>query len=636
MAVIEFNATSTGPEGQVQVWPVPADGEYRITAYGAQGGGFDGGLGARAAGTFNLLKGETLQIIVGHRGLTNNYAYSGGGGSFLSAGANPVLVAGGGGGSPGAYSANRHGSDLTEGRSGDGGEEGALGGAGGNGGESIPRAAGGGGIIGDGEDSTDTGFDTVEGGFSFINGSFGGDGTIPNGQGASGGFGGGGAAYYSGWSGAAGGGGYSGGGAAYVEETPSQSLSGGGGGSYSAGTSPEIYGGETTEGNSGDGKVIIETPDAGDESKVSGIVQIDGTPAQRTVRAFGYGPTNHDIDGETVNQSKSLGHSTSDPETGEYTIDLLAGYGQEIFVVAFDDYGDAFTAERAMTVGDRIHPTTPNGHVFECTGAGSLPAEEPVWIVDTETAQLYGSASMIARVFYRPMVQGPVAPEVNEAGPVGDEFFESVSLLIHFDDPVNTTTFFDSSNKQHPITISGTPTNEDIAVFGNAGRFSTNEGLIISDDLSLKMVDEDFTIEAFVQPASGGSLSIMYMKGLNTLDGMLLSVSTSAIFMRNVDSGTDLETSVSLDPNTFYHLAFQRVGDLRQIWLDGQKVAEDTLIFTHSSGEPTTIGGYHPGVTSEQYLFDGRIDEFRITKGVARYTEGFTPPTEPFLDTGST
>ncbi|MCL1485186.1 hypothetical protein MIH18_23820 (plasmid) [Marinobacter sp. M3C] len=152
-------------------------------------------------------------------------------------------------------------------------------------------------------------------------------------------------------------------------------------------------------------------------SKVSGTVQIDGTPAKRTVRAFGYDPTTHDLNATTVNLSKSLGHSTSDPATGDYTIDLLAGYGREIFVVAFDDYGAPFTPEATLAAGDRIHPTTPNGHVWETTGAGALPVDEPTWVVDTETSQLYGTASMIARPFYRPMVHGPIMPEVTTPDP---------------------------------------------------------------------------------------------------------------------------------------------------------------------------------------------------------------------------
>src|SRR5690606_38876777 len=120
--------------------------------------------------------------------------------------------------------------------------------------------------------------------------------------------------------------------------------------------------------------------------------------------------------------------------TGEYTIDLLAGYGNEIFVVAFDDYGKGFTGDMVVAVGERVHPTTPNGYVWECTSAGTLPNGEPSWIVDTESAQLYGTASMIARPFYRPMMQGPTVPVIET---VPDP--EPHPGLLHFSTMNNTS-----------------------------------------------------------------------------------------------------------------------------------------------------------------------------------------------------
>ena len=92
----------------IQNWTVPSSGEYQVEAIGASGG-YDilansrqyRGRGARMIGTFSLIKGEIIQVLVGQEGGINTAspASGGGGGSFVVRGAAiPLIIAGGGGG----------------------------------------------------------------------------------------------------------------------------------------------------------------------------------------------------------------------------------------------------------------------------------------------------------------------------------------------------------------------------------------------------------------------------------------------------------------------------------------------------------------------------------------------------------
>ena len=126
----------------IQQWTVPHTGDYRIEAIGAAGGyekysnrGQYNGRGARMKGTFRLLKGETIKILVGQEGGINTRGSSsgGGGGTFVVRGSNtPLIIAGGGGGIENAYS--RHsGCDASTGTTGNPGYRSWSGGSGGHG-----------------------------------------------------------------------------------------------------------------------------------------------------------------------------------------------------------------------------------------------------------------------------------------------------------------------------------------------------------------------------------------------------------------------------------------------------------------------------------------------------------------------
>ena len=216
-----FNVQTQG----VQEWTVPADGTYRIEAFGAQGGinhnGDEGGLGARMRTDFDLTQGEVLKIVVGQKGVISpqgnrwNGGSGGGGGSFVwkNSSTTLLIVAGGGGGS----GLTNPGSPYYIGMDGVTSEDGTdardAGGNKGTGGNDAPNNGG-------------RGWSTVQSsavGYSRMN-DYGGDG----------GFGGGGGGGYGTASNRqhSGGGGYSGGGI-----TSTNYYAGGGGGSYSSSTS---------------------------------------------------------------------------------------------------------------------------------------------------------------------------------------------------------------------------------------------------------------------------------------------------------------------------------------------------------------------------------------------------------------
>jgi hypothetical protein len=249
--------------GGLQHFVVPAGvTSVTITAKGAEGGranagGAIGGLGGSATGTFTVVPGYPLYIVVGGRGAdgagSDGYwssAGGGGGGSFVGVGgsmfssfSSPIIAAGGGGGgfagsfSGGHVRTNGGAGGVSTGGSGAGGT--SPGGYGG----------GGGGIIGNGAVGGSC-MPLANGGQAISAGANGGAngnclGTINNISGR-GGFGGGGGANW----GSGGGGGYTGGNANYWPGTPSQ-----GGSSY---THPSATGTAFSAGvQSGNGEVTI-------------------------------------------------------------------------------------------------------------------------------------------------------------------------------------------------------------------------------------------------------------------------------------------------------------------------------------------------------------------------------------------
>ena len=375
-------------------------------------------------------------------------------------------------------------------------------------------------------------------------------------------------------------------------------------------------------------------------STVAGIVQIAGQPAARTVRAFSYDAIAHQIDGAEVALAKSLGHAKSDPATGTYEISLLGGYADDVFVVAFDDYGKPFTPNLALAPGERIHPSTPSGYVYECDAAGNLPTEEPAWVNDTGTSQLYGTASMIARQFYRPVVHGPIRPLVAEAKNY-DEHWSKVVSLLHFDGPDGSTAIIDQTGRTWTAT-GAVEIGESKGGFGGSALFGGSNGYIetpIHDDL--RFGGDDFTIELFFRPITLATANqyrgiIGNRRNSGTFAFTLYqNQNNTGISFRFANGAVILGDPRPLVSGEWYHVAATRAGDAWRLFVNGELVSiQFNTISIPSVTASVNLGRLDDDKSTTPYAFHGNMDEVRITKGVARYTETFTPPDKPFPDKG--
>ena len=215
-----------------------------------------------------------------------------------------------------------------------------------------------------------------------------------------------------------------------------------------------------------------------------------------------------------------------------------------------------------------------------------------------------------------------------------DPYFANVSLLLHMDGSNGSTTFTDSSNNALTVTANG---NAQISTgqsrFGGAsGSFDgTNSWLACPSSYRLSFGTDDFTIELFVYfnalgqagiyetPAVGASGSrndgfVLYMTSANKLD--LFSVSSN-----RGASATTFTTA------TWYHIALVRLAGVASYFIDGVKDATTFTFSTNCTDSTPVIGRF---VDTSSSMFNGYMDEVRVTKGVARYTANFTPPPAPF------
>lgn len=218
-------------------------------------------------------------------------------------------------------------------------------------------------------------------------------------------------------------------------------------------------------------------------------------------------------------------------------------------------------------------------------------------------------------------------------GGSSDPNFSNVALLLHMEGANGSTTFTDNSPRPKDVTPFG---NAQISTaqsqFGGASASFDGSGdyLQVATGTDFEFGTGDFTIEFWLRLNNASAQQNIYESRVST-EASRPVIGFNAGTLRYLNGGTiDRITSGTLVANTWYHVAVARFGTNTRMFVNGTQAGAtftDTTNYGVGAGRPL-IGSF----AGTAAFLNGFIDELRVTKGVARYTANFTPPTAPFPD----
>jgi hypothetical protein len=206
-----------------------------------------------------------------------------------------------------------------------------------------------------------------------------------------------------------------------------------------------------------------------------------------------------------------------------------------------------------------------------------------------------------------------------------DGDFADVSLLLKGEGTNGSTTILDSSSNNLSVTVNG---DAQISTAVNTP-FGTGDGVLALDGNgdNLKVPASslfaygtgDFTWEWWSYQAvlNGYTLDHGFNEG---------SIASNKYYNSSVVSTVLYTTGFAgVTTNTWHYFTVARKSGVTTLYLDGVETASAADPYNYT-GRPLTVGSYG----GNGFYLNGYISNLRITKGVARYTSNFTPPTAPF------
>ena len=208
-------------------------------------------------------------------------------------------------------------------------------------------------------------------------------------------------------------------------------------------------------------------------------------------------------------------------------------------------------------------------------------------------------------------------------------------LLLHCNGVDTSTTFIDSATGKTVTVVETAQIDTAQSKFGGASLLvdGNSDYLTLIDSADWNFADGNFTIDLWLRfNATGGE---QYFCG-GRVDGQNrwgFGIGTTTVYFIVVLANVaiiNINGSWSPSTNTWYHLAVVRGwgGNANDyaITVNGTSIATGTDDSTFPDYASLFVVGNGGSFTGYDQYLNGWIDEFRVSKGIARWTANFTPP----------
>jgi hypothetical protein len=186
----------------------------------------------------------------------------------------------------------------------------------------------------------------------------------------------------------------------------------------------------------------------------------------------------------------------------------------------------------------------------------------------------------------------------------------------------------DSSTNNFQLTAFGnTALNTTFFKFGSGSASFDGNGDYIRGN-QLFDYSSNFTIEGWVYRTGGGSIGTIFEAGNigPGQGGVHFYIDGAGTFVLNDGFSPDFQGGTAT-LNQWVHFAIVRNNNVNTLYINGISVGSGTQTYPVTNNI-FTIGG----APNYGFYFQGYLDDFRVTSGIARYTANFTSPTQQLFD----